>query len=459
MKLRSSSQHPTQLSLFPIKEASRRTHLRARLNSMLWQALVLFVFIAEYEKLRRIFATVAEIHEVGFAYSPLANEGHEFSWLILLALMLLVAYLFRERLPNTGRRLITVIAIGGALLIYLFELILATARFAYAPTFQSAPTSFYIIGGGLIILALWELPARQLAPWRDKLEVKDYLSILNSCRTILLQVIGGAIVISGLYYTAQNMSIAQENVRLTLLKEDTDRLNQAITQLKDENSEVRLVAIYNLQPFATKSLKNYELVSNLFSRYVRAHAPWKDGQEQTEPEDGSRDDLRSILSFLTNLDNKVTVIRTEEFFRSQHLTFSSEDEKDYAGIRLGRVNLPATDLRQIYLNNASMVGWWLTSAHLEKATLRSANLEYARLQDANLSGTDLKAAVLTSAKLNNAKLNGADLKDAILDNADLEGADFTDAVNLTADQVRRAINYDKAKLPPSVQSELGKVAR
>jgi uncharacterized protein YjbI with pentapeptide repeats len=74
------------------------------------------------------------------------------------------------------------------------------------------------------------------------------------------------------------------------------------------------------------------------------------------------------------------------------------------------------------------------------AFLRRTDLSFANLERANLSGADFS----------NATLRGANLKDANLDGTILKGADLTDAKNLTALQLSRAILDETTKLPENL---------
>jgi uncharacterized protein YjbI with pentapeptide repeats len=476
MRLPIFSRTPEQMSLFHSKRIPLRIRLRAQLRGSLFWVVVIAACAISVLIIRSIVISILKFRYGSLHLAIYRYNGQEFLCLLWLALAILFLHLVREGVFGRDRSTAEVkVVVGLALAIYLFEITVAITRFAVVPS-SSAPWSLYVMGGGLIALALWKLPAKQLAPWRAELEAKDYLSILNSTRTFLLQIIGGAIVISGLYYTSQNMSIAQENVRVALLKEEADRLNQAITQLKDENPEVRLVAIHNLQTLAARSSENYILIKNIFTRYVRTHATWKDTQAELSPDETeSRADIRAILSFLTN--RSMAVVAAQNSLKlSTYRVATGEEISSEAGRISGEVNLRTADLRELHLTHGFMEGWVLTSAHLEKASLTrcfltgvvlddanlaDADLSYAdlpsaSLKNANLSGANLSYADLPSASLKNANLSGANLKAVLFYNTDVEGADFTDAINLTADQIREAKNFDKAKLPTAILFDLGK---
>jgi uncharacterized protein YjbI with pentapeptide repeats len=65
----------------------------------------------------------------------------------------------------------------------------------------------------------------------------------------------------------------------------------------------------------------------------------------------------------------------------------------------------------------------------------------------DLSGANLERADFTNADCSYAIFRGANFKDAILDGTILRGADLTGAINLTREQLSRAIINKATKLP------------
>lgn len=75
----------------------------------------------------------------------------------------------------------------------------------------------------------------------------------------------------------------------------------------------------------------------------------------------------------------------------------------------------------------------------------------------DLSNANLERADLSHADCTNAIFRGANFKDAILDGTILRGADLTGALNLTSEQISKAVIDKATKLPaylsPFVTSE------
>jgi uncharacterized protein YjbI with pentapeptide repeats len=65
----------------------------------------------------------------------------------------------------------------------------------------------------------------------------------------------------------------------------------------------------------------------------------------------------------------------------------------------------------------------------------------------DLSHANLERADLSNADCTNAIFRGANFKDAILDGTILRGADLTDAINLTQEQLAKAVLDNATRLP------------
>lgn len=107
----------------------------------------------------------------------------------------------------------------------------------------------------------------------------------------------------------------------------------------------------------------------------------------------------------------------EEFLRRYN-----EQERNFIGINLARLDLTSKDL-----SNANLIQANLSWANLTKANLHSAKLLQANLSAANLTQADLGEADLTAASLSKANLIQANLESANLTAADLSKAKLTNA--------------------------------
>jgi hypothetical protein len=343
----------------------------------------------------------------------------------------------------------------------------------HATSWQTLPLPLKVLLGGLVgglialvlLLAIWKIPQRQVAPWRAILEQQqntsnlnpgDYLKLQhdvrkleNDARTTLVQAVGGIALFLGLLFTWRNLRMTEKNSRQTLdlsrKGQLNDRFIKAIEQLgavdqgRRKKLEVRLGGIYALEQIAKDSPDDHHWsIMEILTAYVRENAPWKEGEQplqedivpcETQPTQSNLSppnpatDIQAILTVLgrcvrtygkgedQRLDLKRTALRGANL-QGAHLEMADLDE----------AHLEAADLREAHLEGAFLWG-----AHLEGAVLPGAHLERAvlggsclmieafgaaRLEGANLQGAHLERAVLNGARLEGANLQGAHLEGA-----------------------------------------------
>jgi uncharacterized protein YjbI with pentapeptide repeats len=265
---------------------------------------------------------------------------------------------------------------------------------------------------------------------------------------LLAQILGGALLLIGLYLTWRRVEVAQEG-------QITERFTRAIDQLGSEKLEVRLGGIYALERIARDSKKDHWQIMEILTAYIRENAP-------SNPK-------KKIISLLpTDIQAILTVLgrRARTFGKGENeilnLSNTNLQQADLIGAHLERADLRGVRLEGANLIGAHMEGADLRGAHLEKACLLEAHLEGTALLKAHLKKADLRGAHLAGAFLDRAYLNKADLIEAHLEHvtlveahlekADLEGTHLEDAcligaTGLTREQIKVAIANKDTMLP------------
>jgi hypothetical protein len=232
----------------------------------------------------------------------------------------------------------------------------------------------------VVILAVWKIPQRQLAPLKAKIQRErnnlqpqdrlklehDARKLENDARTALIQAVGGLVLFISLYFTAKAWRTAQEG-------QITDRFTKAINQLGEagpENLALRLGGIYALERIARDSERDHWPIMEILTAYVREHAPWPpkdipplaDDLSPTEKSPEGKDPLQ--LKPMPDIQAILTVLgrRTRYFGKGEDLP----------------LNLVYTDLRWAVIQLVHLEGADLRRAHLEGADLEGAHLEGAR---------------------------------------------------------------------------------
>jgi hypothetical protein len=339
------------------------------------------------------------------------------------------------------------------------------------------------LGGCLLILALIWLPKWQASRVQD---VKDRLTAENAARQTLAQIVGGAVLIAGLFFTWANLKITQEtatkNQEIAREGQITDRFTKAIAQLGEQGPEklaVRLGGIYALERIARDSEKDFWPIMEVLTAYVRENAPWRPNspkdtsppqdnpspRRRTAPQNQPATDIQAVLTVLGRrtpgyapLDLRGTDLRGAD------LEGALLEDANLRDAHLEGAELPMAYLGSAELWRAHLEGAQLGAAHLEGAQLWDAHLEGAkltgtRLQKANLGGAHLEGADLQSAHLEGASLTSAYLEKANLWRAHLEGAQLWDAhlegaKKLTVEQLSTVKTLYRAHLDPPLLEQI-----
>jgi len=281
------------------------------------------------------------------------------------------------------------------------------------------------------VLALWKVPQ-----WQRNLAITNPAQADEAedrHRATLAQILGGAFLLAGLYFTWQTLQVAREG-------QITERFTRAIDQLGAGDHggkpklEIRLGGIYALEQIARESEKNYWPIMEIFTAYVR--------ENSAMPKDKTgKLDYASATPVAADIQAILTVL--------------GRRERKYREIEYQRLDLIRTNLRRAILPYANLRGANFTRANLQDAEFTGADLSQATLTDANLQGANFLSADLrvgmAGADVQNANLHGANLEGAYLGKAILKGANLSYARNLTQGQVDSAIGDEKTQLTSPIQ--------
>ncbi len=240
---------------------------------------------------------------------------------------------------------------------------------------------FIVLALVILILVLWQVPKRQVASWKVS-DPKDRAELENDARATLAQILGGAFLLFGLYFTWRTIQVSQEG-------QITERFTRAIDQLGSERSngtpnlEVRIGGIYALERIAKDSEQDHRPIMEILSAYVRENAPGSSRErlkksaipKEFMPPAGAPDDILVELAQRPKPKTDIQAILTV-LGRCKSLFKSGEDKN----INLIRTNLGGANLRAAKLRRTSL---W--DCNLEHADLNEADLELS-----NLFGTNLK---------------------------------------------------------------------
>ena len=263
--------------------------------------------------------------------------------------------------------------------------------------------------------------AARVPTWRTQIagipELKDRISLENEITKNVVQLLGGSILLLGLYFTWKNTRLAQEG-------QLTDRFNQAIEHLGSDKSEVRLGGIYALARIAADSPRDHWSVMQVLCTYVRTKA---NGDAAEAP-----GEVGAILTLLGR--RRVDYERDEETL-------------DLRGAILTGLNLSRGQFDGALFDGATLENTNLMDAHLRRASFVAADLQGAYMRRADLTDADLSAADLRDSTFRDASLVRANLFGAKMEGTSLIGSDLRGARNAAKNQIAAALADDATRLP------------
>jgi len=316
-----------------------------------------------------------------------------------------------------------------------------------------------VVGFLLLVIvlgvALWKIPQLQVRNVQG-LVPKEQFNSENEARKTLATILGGIVVVAGLYFTWQTVQIAREG-------QVTDRFTKAIEQLGAVDAsgkkklEVRLGGIYALERIANQSEKDYWPIMEVLTAYVRENAPRK--PEVPFPDSATQilnapqplaTDILAILTVLgrrdrskepagKSLDLSATdlegAVFTGKYLRNANFNRANLRMADFGGASLDNADFRGVSLAVANLVGASLVGADFGKADLRRtkckfASLRNAKIIWADVTGGDFSGADLRNTTIEGnfvANLSGADLRGAKLSNGYLNEADLKGADLSEA--------------------------------
>jgi hypothetical protein len=149
----------------------------------------------------------------------------------------------------------------------------------------------------ILVLGLYILLKSHIAPSpTDFSQRKEFIQLLA-------QILGGALLLIGLYLTWRRVEVAQEG-------QITERFTRAIDQLGSDRLEVRLGGIYALERLSRDSKKDHWQIMEVLTAYVRENARWNPDNKKKPKGKGKKPisppttDVQAILTVLGRREPK-----------------------------------------------------------------------------------------------------------------------------------------------------------
>ena len=254
----------------------------------------------------------------------------------------------------------------------------------------------------------WERRADELP------EAKDRIAAQNEIVRTLIQLAGGAVVVTGLYFTSRQIGLAQQG-------QITDRFNKAIDHLGDDKTAVRLGGIYALARIAADSPRDASTVVEIFASFLRESTP---ALAATMPVD-----VRTTFGILGGAEwARGTVID----LRGCKFSGLQGERLDFSNALLDGAVFRECRLPETRFDGASLVGADFSESYLRQCGFRGCNCTVTEFTDASLRGADFAEANVFGARFGTASLLGAT---------------FDGATNAIRQQFSEAVTDEATRLP------------
>jgi len=275
---------------------------------------------------------------------------------------------------------------------------------------------WWIVVALFLLAFLWFVPQLQGRYFSQGVPAEEIPALVNEYRRTWAQILGGAALLSGLYFTWRTLQANREG-------QLTERFTRAIDQLgatDDKTGEPRLAlrlgGIYALERIDKESPERayHRTVMEVLTAYIR-EASRRDRGESSRPTSASNEAAEQDKG----VEQNAKPTRRSPPADIQAI-LNVLNRRQEGGVPKDPVH--HLDLRGANLEGASLVGAALEGANLERSNLRGAALEGAKLQAARLQDADLRGAYLQVANLRGAKVTEEQLAAA----RSLQGATMPD---------------------------------
>jgi uncharacterized protein YjbI with pentapeptide repeats len=282
---------------------------------------------------------------------------------------------------------------------------------------------------------------------------KDRLDAEGAIRTSLIQLLGGLVLLVGLYFTARSFRLTREG-------HITDRYSRAIEHLGNENADVRIGGIYSLERIARDSPADRKTIVDVLATFVREHTKAGYQTPSTEKVGADVQAALSVLGRRPEVEKEINQLDLYHSglsgadlsggdFRKTMFYYSRLDGAIFSGS-----NLNGAGLSFCSANGAAFTNCQARDANFVNATYTGGWFLAADLTDTDFYGCDLRGsdfgrrygepgappfppALLTRARLTNTKLAGTILR----------GVDLSTVKGLTPEQLQFAITDENTVLP------------
>jgi len=252
-------------------------------------------------------------------------------------------------------------------------------------------TLFLIASLLILVVLIWYLPKAQLRRHRmDLLSQAEAIDLENKLRITISQILGGILLLSGIYLTYT------QNVNLKI-KENTELLSNSLKQLDDSNIGIRLGAVYTLDQLSQRSVEYNDIVFNIFENYIQ--------------EKSNKDSLQTER----DIELMLKLIGKGKF---KHRSIKLSD------CRFAYIDLSGLDFSSVNFSNCRFSNCGFANSNFDSTSLNLAQFIECNLADCKFRNTELMVSKFRDCNLGRALLANSILASSDFSGCDLENSTF-----------------------------------
>jgi hypothetical protein len=275
------------------------------------------------------------------------------------------------------------------------------------------------LGLGVVAFLLVVLPA-VMVPSDLRLTPFERLQAEGEWRGTLVQFLGSAAILAGLYFAGRSLQVSVTSARhdremqlktLALAERGqiTDRFTKAVEQLASDKLDVRLGGVFALEHIAIDSDEYYDPIIAILTTFLKERARAGSSRNRDVPPPADWVAVGRVLG------------------RRPARWWHTGLPMDLAEVDLAGANLWEAHFERAYLQNAHLEGTWLDGAYLQEADLSNARLHGAHFRGAHLERARFYGAVTT--------------------HTDFRSTNLSTVLGLTVGQIESAVTDDTTILP------------
>ncbi|MFC2085765.1 pentapeptide repeat-containing protein [Bacteroidota bacterium] len=330
---------------------------------------------------------------------------------------------------------------------------------------------------------------------KDGVSAVEFARQVDEFRRTLAQIIGGLVILLGVYLTWRRTRAIEEQVEIgrseavTIHKSQiNERFNRAVEQLGNtENLAIRLGGIYALEQIAKDAPEEYFwTVMEVLAEYVREYGTGRgEINESAKPSRGSvelRKDIGAILKVIGRRDRTHDPLTSRIELRGIDLRYANLSYFQLKGVDLRKAQLKGADLEgadlrgailakadltdaslfnsklsKTVLNDALLIGAELMNCYFDRAMMHRVDARGSHALGANFEKTQMYGSRFEKAELLAVIMCGAICNGIHVEDAELDGADLRGVIGMKAYQLCKARSLEGTKMDDELRVEVAKL--